>query len=145
MATPAPVLGGHERAQIEAALQAAHSENTRRVYGSQWRRFAKFCAARGEEALPAHPVTVAAYLTQRVEDGAGIATLRQAAIVHVHVAGAGVRQVLSGLAREHGAPARQAQGLTREGLAAIRASAHRPRRGRRGRATAALANLLHGL
>lgn len=140
---PAPDLGGEERAQIEAAWEAADSENTRRAYRSQWRRFAKYCMSRREQALPAHPAMVAAYLTGRIEDGVGIASLRQAAaaIRRVHLrqrlgdpcADEVVKQVLAGLARKHGAPAGQARGLTLEDFERIRTYAHRPRRGKRGR------------
>ncbi|MYA41634.1 MAG: hypothetical protein F4Z31_07775 [Gemmatimonadetes bacterium] len=140
---PAPDLDEDARTRIEKAWAAAESENTRRAYRSQWRRFAAFCLDRGEPALPAHPATVADYLTARAEQGVKVPTLRQAAaaIAHVHVhqdranpcANAGVTRVLKGLAREHGTPAGQARGLTEKDLAAIRASARRPRRGPKGR------------
>lgn len=143
-ATPdPPVLVGNDEERIGKALQASDAENTRRVYRSQWERFERFCLNRGEKTLPAHPLTVAAYLTARIEGGVGIATLRQAtaAIKRVHedhrlgnpCADAGVRRVLSGLTREHGTPAGQARGLTLQDFDRIRASAHRRRRGKRGR------------
>ena len=85
---------------------------------------------------------VAAYLAERAETGAGISTLRTAvaAIAHEHASRGepsptthpGVRRVLRGLTRRQasaGRTPRQAAALTGEALAAIRATAHRPRTG----------------
>lgn len=51
-----------EAAEVVANIEAAASGNTRRVYASQWRRFAEWCAGRGDCALPASPEVVALYL-----------------------------------------------------------------------------------
>ena len=95
-------------------------------------------------ALPAAPVHVAAYMADRADLGWRPATLRiaLAAIAFAHrvdgldspTADEGVRTTMRGLARTLGGHQKQAQGLTRVGLAAIRAVACLPRsRGRGGR------------
>ena len=52
--------------------------NTRRTYQAQWARFEAWCRRRAAAALPAAPVLVAAYLTERAET-ARISTVRVAA------------------------------------------------------------------
>jgi hypothetical protein len=52
-------------ADLEAAASYARQEKspaTRRAYRSDFTAFQVFCLARGVEALPARPETVAAYL-----------------------------------------------------------------------------------
>ena len=136
-------------AALSAALTAATSANTRRLYRSQARVFAAWCQLHGLQALPATPETVARYLTARAEAGAVVGTVRaaRAAIGALHrAAGAAdpasselVRTAMRGLARQHGAPQRQATALTAEGLAAIIATAYQPRRRGRGRETVRVA------
>ncbi|CDZ89523.1 MULTISPECIES: site-specific integrase [Rhodococcus] len=53
---------------IADSVAASKSENTRRAYVSDWRRFERWCTTHGHPSLPAHPLTVAAYLT----DASGI-------------------------------------------------------------------------
>ena len=136
-------------AAVSAALTAGTSDNTRRLYRSQAHVFATWCRQHDLVALPATPVTVARYLTARAEAGAVVGTVRaaRAAIGALHRA-AGVpdpgsselvRTAMRGLARQHAAPQRQATGLTAEGLAAIIATAHHPRRRGRGLETAPVA------
>ena len=61
--TPAvPVLPAETLAQVAGAVNRSRSESTRRNYATDWRRFTDWCHAEGHTALPAHPVTVAAYL-----------------------------------------------------------------------------------
>ncbi len=150
--TSSAVLGvRREHAErIEAAAEEVLSANTRRAYESAWRAWSKWCASEGVEPLPAEPVQVAAYLAERAEAGAGMSTLRiaVAAIAHEHASrGAlspathpGVRRVLRGLSRKQawdGRTPRQAAALTAEALAAIRATAHRPRTSPGGRSESA--------
>ena len=59
-------------------LESVLSENTRRVYGAQWRIFTDWCADVGLRSLPVEPLTVARYLAARAGGGASIATLRLA-------------------------------------------------------------------
>ena len=129
--------------RIQAATESSQAPATRRTYASLWRNFASWCQERRYESLPAAPVAVAAYLAERAET-VKPATVRLAAasIGDQHrqhslpnpVDTDGVKVVLSGLARQGQAGAqRQAKGISREALAAIRATACRPRRGRGGK------------
>src|SRR5664280_2231864 len=52
-------------------VAAARAANTRTAYGSDWARFAGWCAQRDLAALPATPATLGAYLTAAVTDPAG--------------------------------------------------------------------------
>ncbi|MDV7198597.1 site-specific integrase [Rhodococcus kroppenstedtii] len=54
-------------ARIAAAVESSRSAGTRRAYGSAWGRFTDWCTRNGHVALPAHPVTVAAYLVDAAE------------------------------------------------------------------------------
>ena len=139
-------------AAVAAAIEAATSPNTRRMYRAQARVFGSWCDANGLAALPATLETVARYLTARAEAGAAVATVHAArsAIAAMHRA-AGVtnpcdseivRITVRGLTRQHRAPQRQAPPLTADGLAAIFATAHLPRpraRGGKGLETPAVA------
>ena len=138
----APALRSGHAERFEAAAAEVLSANTRRAYATGWRAWSASCASEDVEPLPAQPVYVAAYLAERDEAGAGISTLctAMAAIAHEHASrGApspaphpGVRRVMRGLARRQtsaGRTPRQAAALTGEALAAIRATAHRPRSG----------------
>ena len=71
---------------VADALESVLSDNTNRVYGTQWRLFNDWCGEVGLRALPAEPLTVARYLAARAGDDASIATLRLAtsAIAKVH-------------------------------------------------------------
>ena len=77
----APALRAADRG-VADALEAVLSDNTRRVYGAQWRLFNEWCDSVGLTPLPAEPLTVARYLAVRAGDGASIATMRLAASAH---------------------------------------------------------------
>ena len=136
-----PALRAADRGVAEA-LESVISENTRRVYGTQWRLFEGWCGEVGLNSLPAEPLTVARYLAARAGSGAAVATLRLAAsaIAKAHEwAGhespckdRGVRASLKGIARRLGKPQRQAGALTADVLAVIRLTAVQPRRRGRG-------------
>ena len=141
-----PSLPAHHVEAIVAAAEEALSPATRRAYGAAWRGFREWARAQGLEALPAAPETVAAYLAERAGGGASRSTLAmaRAAVGHRHQSARlanpcdtpGARTVLRGLGRRtaaEGRTSRQAVGLTAQGLAAIRATAHLPRSGPRGR------------
>ena len=66
---------------VASALESVLAENTRRVYGAQWRLFHEWCDSVGLPSLPAQPLTVARYLAVRAGDGAAVATLRLASSV----------------------------------------------------------------
>ena len=116
-----PALRAADQAVAEA-LESVLSDNTRRVYGTQWRIFESWCGEMGLHSLPAEPLTVARYLAARANSGASIATLRLAAsaITKAHEwAGRespckdrGVRASLRGWGRRLGKPQRQAGALT---------------------------------
>ena len=63
---------------VAASLESVLSDNTHRVYGTQWRIFTGWCDEVGLVSLPAEPLTVARYLAARANSGASIATLRLA-------------------------------------------------------------------
>ena len=130
------------------AIDASRADETKRGYKSAWRRFVNWCRAQGYDALPGRilPETVAAYLAERVASGLSPASVRldRAAIRAKHLEDRhpsptkhpGVDAVVRGLTRKAtltGRPTKQAAGLTGEALAAIRATAHTPRRWASGR------------
>src|SRR5664280_1318567 len=114
-------------------VAAARAANTRTAYGSDWARFAGWCAQRDLPALPATPATLGAYLTAAVTDPAGSAyvpatlarwvaavnfTHRQAGHpapgAHPHVG-----ELLAGIRREHGRPPARRDALVTADLRAI--------------------------
>ena len=119
------------------------SDNTKRVYATQWRLFADWCGDVGLHPLPAEPLTVARYLAARAGDGASIATIRLAtsAITKAHewakqespCRDPGVRASLKGWGRRLARPQRQSGALTADVLAVIRLTAVQPRRSPRTR------------
>ena len=134
---------------VADALESVLSDNTRRVYGAQWRLFNDWCDLVGLRSLPAEPLTVARYLAARAGSGSTIATLRltTSAIARVHRwAGhespgrdRGVREALQGWGRRLAKPQRQAGALTADVLAVIRLTAVQPRKRGRGIETPAQA------
>ena len=88
-----PDLAPAAAARIAESVASARAAGTRRTYASAWRAFTTWCQREGHTALPAHPVTVAAYLiacsdtvTEAGERAYAPATLahRLAAIAHHH-------------------------------------------------------------
>lgn len=96
----------------------AKSPNTRRGYAGDFRRFQRWCALEGFDALPAEPLTLARYATSRVEEGKKLNHIRrELAAVTFHHKEAGhpsptaheaVKRTIAGIAREHGSAVRQA-------------------------------------
>ncbi|MDO1481577.1 tyrosine-type recombinase/integrase [Rhodococcus ruber] len=124
-----PDLPPGTAAKIAAAVGASRAAGTRRTYASAWRAFTTWCADEGHSALPAHPVTVAAFLIACADtvntDGTRAyspATLahRLAAIAHHH--------------RRHGHPSPTGDDLVKATLSGIRrdyaTAGERPRTGR---------------
>ena len=60
----APALRAADQG-VADALESVLSDNTRRVYGAQWRIFTGWCDEVGLCSLPAEPLTVARYLFRR--------------------------------------------------------------------------------
>ena len=109
--------------RIADALNAAHADSTRQIYGYLWRAWERWCDHRGVAALPADPAVLAAYLVERAAAGVAPVSLDLAcvAIRYVHRTQGHpnpcdeelVRQVRQGLRRIYGtAPRRQARPLT---------------------------------
>ncbi|WP_437899336.1 integrase [Sorangium sp. So ce124] len=80
-----------EAAKTSTELQSlfdnvALSDNTRRLYAAQWRKFAAFCAARPSPALPARPRLLVLYLAMLAEERPSASTLKVAcnAIAKAH-------------------------------------------------------------
>ncbi|OZD85357.1 integrase [Rhodococcus sp. 05-2256-B2] len=106
--------------RIASAVQSSRSEGTRKTYAAAWRRFTTWCETNGHVTLPAHPITVAAYLvdaadtrTETGERAYAVATFGTwiAAINHQHrttghlspSAHELVAATLSGIRREYAA------------------------------------------
>ena len=126
---------------VAESLESVLSDNTRRVYGTQWRIFEGWCDEVGLSSLPADSLTVARYLAARANAGASIATMRLAtsAITKAHewaklespCRDQGVRASLKGWGRRLSRPQRQSGALTADVLAVIRLTAVQPlKRGR---------------
>ncbi len=109
--------------RIAAAIAAARTESTRRIYAYTWGQWARWCTSRGLAPLPGDPAALCAYLTERADAGIAMGSLDLActAIRHVHrtnelpdpVASETVRQVRLGLRRTYGtAPRRLARALS---------------------------------
>ena len=128
---------------LSAVLGHEVAGNTMKNYRAQWRNFMLWALGNGIPALPADPPHVAAYLAERIEGrGHKPATLRTAAaaIAFAHRAAGhrdpcadpAVKRTLRGAMRKVGRLQKQAEALTAEVFAAIRATASNPRRGRGG-------------
>ena len=152
-------LSAGEVAALAAAVDAGRARNTFVNYRSAWTAWQAWADERGAPALPAHPAHVAAYLTHRAGQGAKISTVRlaAAAIAAAHresnldnpCQSALVRAAVRGLARQAAqagrAGQRQAAALTKEALAAIRATACNQRKGPTGRTESADRAMRRGL
>ncbi|MEV8192111.1 tyrosine-type recombinase/integrase [Rhodococcus pyridinivorans] len=57
-----PVLPAETLTKVAGTAARSRSESTRRNYAADWARFTAWCQREGHAALPAHPLTVAAYL-----------------------------------------------------------------------------------
>ena len=135
------LLTDEQRQRVADALESAQSENTRRNYAGQFRKFMSWCEQENYSSLPAQPEVLAAYAADLVGDGKSMSTVRLAvaAIVDAHrrvglesPQTAGVSETLRGLSRQIGVSQKQARPLDADALAAIRATALNPRRSRGG-------------
>ena len=135
------VLTDEQRRRVADALENAQSENTRRNYAGQFRKFRTWCEQEKFSYLPAQPEVLAAYAAELADVGKSMSTIRLsiAAIVDAHrrvelesPQTAGVGETLRGLSRRLGVGQKQARPLDADALAAIRATALNPRRSRGG-------------
>ena len=129
-------LSDEQRRRVSDALENAQSVNTRRNYAGQFRAW---CEREKQLPLPASPEVVAAYAAELMDDGKSMLTVRLAvaSIVDAHrrvglesPVSTGVAETLRGLTRQIGVNQKQAKPLDADALAAIRATAFTPRRGR---------------
>ena len=128
--TNAPAtLTDEQRRRVADALENAQSENTRRNYAGQYRKFHAWCEREKQLPLSASPEVVAAYAAELAEDGKSMSTIRLAvaAIVDAHRSVGlespqtiGVTETLRGLSRQLGVSQKQARPLDADALAAIR-------------------------
>lgn len=115
-----------EIARAHAYERAALAQGTLRAYLAAWRSFEAWCAKREAPSLPATPQLVGRYLGDLADGGLSVSTIRRhvVAIARVHVAAdvpdpcaaRFVRDVIAGIARTHGQPARKKDPLTLEPL-----------------------------
>ena len=61
--------------EIRGYLDCAHAENTQRAYRADWQAFHDWCDARGYQALPADPGTVALYISKLADKGFKFSTI----------------------------------------------------------------------
>ena len=73
--TPA-TLTDEQRRRVADALENAQSENTRRNYAGQFRKFRAWCEREEQSALPASPEVVAAYAAELADEGKSMSTVR---------------------------------------------------------------------
>ena len=146
-------LTDEQRRRVADALENAQSENTRRNYAGQYRKFRAWCEREEQSALPAQSEVIAAYAAELAEDGKSMSTIRLAvaAIVDAHrrvglesPQTTGVTETLRGLSRQVGVSQKQARPLDADSLAAIKATAFTPRRSRGGSLESAAAALRRG-
>ena len=134
---------------VASALESVLADNTRHVYGAQWRLFTEWSDSVGLHSLPAEPLTVARYLAARANAGGSIATMRLAtsAIAKAHewaklespTRDPAVRASLKGWSKRLAKPQRQSGALTADVLAVIRLTGFQPRKRGRGFETPAQA------
>jgi site-specific recombinase XerD len=111
-APPAPAATPEQLAAVaESLARSARSDATRRSYATAWGRFAAWCEANGQAALPASPETVRQYLGAHA-DTLAPATLQRhlVAIAQIHrqdrheppTRSDAVREVMTGIRRMKG-------------------------------------------
>ena len=120
------VLTEEQRRRVANALENAQSENTRKNYASQFRKFRTWCEQESYSPLPAQPEVLAAYTAELADDGKSMSTIRlaTATIVDAHKRlglespqTAGVTETLRGLSRQIGVSQKQARPLDADALA----------------------------
>lgn len=118
-ALPAHLVAAAERASDYAANATA--ENTRKAYASGWADFAAWCEEKGCPSLPALEPVVGLYLADRAQEAKpSTLRLRLVAIKTMHAAhghrldtaAPQIRQVMRGIAREHGTAQKKVEAAT---------------------------------
>ena len=79
-------LTDEQRQRVADALEDAQSENTRKNYASQFRKFRAWCEREEQSPLPTSQKVVVAYAAALADDGKSMSTVRLAvaAIVDAH-------------------------------------------------------------
>lgn len=148
---PAHELPGVRLAASEATRLfqlAAESDSTKKAYATDWRTFTAWCLEAGVPSLPAHPISVANFLTAGALEGKKASTLgrRAAAICYAHrlkdlpppTASEEVRKTLRGIRRSIGAKKTRKTAATAEHVLAMMKTCDDTLRGKRDRALLAL-------
>jgi integrase len=112
---------GQAVAQAAGYAGRALSDNTRRVYASDWKAFTAWCRDGDVSSLPAEPVVIAGHLASLATSlGRSGLKRRLAAIAHMHRQGGhpwepghpAIRATLRGILASHAKPVRPAAALT---------------------------------
>jgi integrase len=136
------VITDHTRARTYE--RAALAAGTLRTYLASWQDFEEWCREHSRTTLPASSESVADYLADCADRGLAVSTIRRrlVAISRVHVVGgftdpcasSYLRNVMAGIARTHGCPAKKKDPLTLEPLRAVIDVLETTLQGRRDRA-----------
>jgi len=112
--TPRPALPAQAIEMVERAkgyAAQARAANTIRAYAVDWRDFAAWCAAQGQQAMPASPATVGVYLADLAQRARpSTISRRLVAITSAHRQAGhaldtrhpAIRDTLRGIRRQHG-------------------------------------------
>lgn len=124
--------------KVKEAYDNANSEGTRNLYAKHWSYFVAWCEENDVQHLPAEPLTIAVYITERASEVA-ISTINiaLAAIRSYHedadltspTTDLSVRRVKHGLTNTYPSAATQVPALDHQALADIIAAAPRPKEG----------------
>jgi len=114
---PLPAFAPAEVDSARRYRDASRAAGTRAKYAADWRAFSAWCEERGHRALPAHPGTVAVYLSALADRALAPPTVgrilaaighhhRLAGLVAPHRADGGtvILDVLAGIRRSHRTP-----------------------------------------
>ena len=72
---------------VASDLESVLSDNTKRVYETQWTLFDEWCGEMGLDSLPAEPLTVARYLSVRACPASTIFAGWRQSVLPVHLLG----------------------------------------------------------
>ena len=118
---------------IEVNSRHTLAESTRQTYGKLWKYFCNWCQSKGTCPLPADPMVVQAYLTERAQEVSMTMVLTAtAAIREEHLSrnlpsplqDPGVRRTIRNLRIRYPVFADQVTGITREEFSLIAAAAY---------------------
>jgi integrase len=118
-----PQITAGQKLLVQEYLDASLAPGTRASYASSWRGWEAWCTLNGHAPLPAHPLAIAAYLTELAAGGKAASTIARAsaAIASQHTASGvddptkqrGVVTAMKGIRRRKaGAPTKKAHALS---------------------------------